>query len=85
MTSEEIERKRRRDAALGMESWLSAYDRTKLFLEKLQKENYDSVLIVTHDIIAHYLAGLLSNQEMDFTTYKYKRNFKNAEIKSFSI
>lgn len=75
-----------RDVSCNMESYESAFDRSKDFLNYIKKDGrFNDVLIVTHNCNATFLEVLLSNQKIDFNNDKHLRNFKNAEIKRFVL
>ena len=84
LTKEEKNLKFARSKSCGMESYQSAYDRTKEFLIDIKNNCvFDSVLIITHNCNATFLEDLLLNVDVDFNNDNHLRSFKNAEIKKF--
>lgn len=66
----------------GAENFADAAERFKDFIEELRSENYDSVLVVTHEIglmLAGYLFGKVKKEEVA------KEKFGNCEIVEFEL
>ena len=60
-----------------------AYNSVKSFLnDLLNKNSYQSVLIVTHNQIASFIDSILTNKKVDFN--EYVNIFANGEIKQYS-
>lgn len=73
-----------RSESCGMESYQSAYDRTKDFLLDIKNNCvFNNVLIITHNCNATFLEDLLLEINIDFNNDKHLRSFKNAEVKQF--
>ena len=86
MTDEEKEMKRTRSKNLGMETYEEAYQRAEVFLHYLPKKYpFENVLIITHDCTATFLEDILTHRPKDFKDVKFLRNFKNAELKEFTL
>ena len=84
LTPEEKLLKKTRGLGSGMESFESALQRARDFVEDMSANcPYEKVLVITHNIIAGFLEDVLLGIEVDFTTNKHIREFKNAEIKLF--
>ena len=84
LTPEEKMLKKTRGVGSGMESFESALQRARDFVEDMSANcPYEKVLVITHNIIAGFLEDVLLGIEVDFNTNKHIREFKNAEIKLF--
>ncbi len=84
-TPEEVIFKRERSQKHNMESYEHAQKRCESFLNEIRLLNLKNLLIITHGFNAIILEMLLLNQEID---YKYKKSFndfKNAEVRKFTI
>lgn len=68
-----------------MESYESVYKRAKSFLESIKNNNYENILIITHNCNASFLEDLILNIDVDFTNENHLKRFKNAEVKSFEF
>lgn len=80
-TEEEKLLRKRRDASCGMENYESVFNRAKeFFLELIQKNAYDNILIVTHATQARLLEKIILNEDIDFSNHTDLHDFKNAEI-----
>lgn len=86
LTPEEKEIRKRRDKGYGMETWEECYQRMRDFANNIKKDYgmYNSILIVTHNATATFLASVLNNTTIDYTK-GYWYEFDNAEIKHFVI
>lgn len=85
LSATELELKNSRSKDCKMESYQNVYDRIKDFLSWLEKQNFKSVLVVTHNCCASFLSNILNNLPVDFKNLDYLRNFDNAQIKCFEI
>ena len=85
LTEEEKVLKFSRAESCGMESYRSVYVRTEDFIKELSKQEYKSVLIVTHNVCASIISDILNNIKVDFNDYKKLSKFSNAEIKCFEV
>lgn len=86
LTPDERKLKSMRSKSCGMESYEEAYDRAKSFLTELKASNkYNSVLIVTHNVIASFLDDILKGVNVDYNNATHLRNFNNAEVKQYVI
>lgn len=84
LTDEERKLKNSRDKSCNMESYQSAYNRAKDFLDSIKNSSsFDNILIITHNCNATFLEVLLSEIDIDFNNSKHLRNFKNGEVKLF--
>ena len=82
----ELELKNRRASEAGMESYENCFARIKNFVEflKSQKE-YKNILVVTHNCSASFIEDILDEEKIDFSSSKFLRSFKNAEVKKFVV
>ena len=85
LTKEEILLREQNDKSCKMESYENVFSRTMDFLEFLKKQQYSSVLIVTHGIVATMLSDVLEGKKIDFNDSKKLSRFANAEVKSFNL
>ena len=86
ITEEERKLKNSRAKECGMESYQSVYERIKDFICELKKnKTHETILIVTHNVCASFIADILNNIEVDFENDSHLRNFANAEVKCFEI
>lgn len=85
LTEDEKLVRKKRDINYGIESYQSVYKRTINFLEFLKQQNYDSVLVITHEISATFIQDIYERIEIDFSNAKHTHNFSNAEIKCFDF
>ncbi len=74
------------DKNSGMEQAFDVYKRANSFVnEVLPKYKNQTVLIVTHDIIASFIEIILTNKQDTYDINKYTPLFKNAEVKCFEV
>lgn len=85
LTKIEKRQRQNREKSCGMEKYEDVYERTKSFLQYLKTQKYTSVLIITHNVGASFIANILNNIEVDFNNDKHLKNFNNAEIKCFNL
>lgn len=86
LTDEELKIKVERAPCANMESYKSAFMRVLDFYNsEIINSSYKNVLIVTHSINASSLEQIISNNLEGYKNPELLRNFKNAEIKKFSI
>lgn len=83
LTEKEKKFKFSRAKECKMESYESAYDRTKEFFLDIKDEKFNDILVITHNCNATFLETILLKLKIDFKNDKHLRNFKNAEIKMF--
>lgn len=75
-----------RDKNSGIESCEDAFLRVKDFVNELKTKNeYENILIITHEYPATCIEYFLTNKNIDFKDFVYTRNFKNAEIRKYVI
>ena len=72
-----------RNPNCGMESYESAFTRTKDFADFLKTLNFKNILVVSHNINTSCLENILTKQLTDFKTPSTMNKFKNADIKQF--
>ena len=85
LTKKEKALKEKFDKSCGLETYFGVYNRVRDFLAEIKNTNYENILIVTHDICAIFMESILKNKKLDLETYKYSRNFQNAEIREYYI
>ena len=85
ITKTEEKQRLMRDPACGIERYESVYERSKDFLQYLKEQNYDNVLIITHNVSASLMGEILNNIQVDFKNNDQLRKFGNAEIKCFEV
>lgn len=68
-----------------MESYEECYNRIDMFMKNINKYNYNSILIVTHNCCASFIEDNILKKKIDFSSEDFIRSFKNAEIKEFVI
>ncbi len=83
-TLEEQKLRAQRSKACGMENFEELKLRCKKFLQQLKTQNYNAVLVVTHNATASILADLICGNDKDYKNIR-GWNFNNAEIKKFVI
>lgn len=85
LTSEELYAQDHRLNGYGMESWQSAHDRVKDFIEDIKHIcKNKNILIVTHDSPATFLENILINKNVDYNEdLIYSKNFNNAEVREY--
>lgn len=69
----------------GIESYEECFERVKNFVHRIKNSKFQNVLIVTHDRCATFIQNIVSGKETDFSDLKNKRDFKNSEIRKFTI
>ena len=86
ISEEEKKLKFARAKECGMESYQSVYERIKDFIGELKKnKTHETILIVTHNVCASFIADILNKIEIDFENDSHLRNFANAEMKCFEV
>lgn len=85
LTNIEKQQRQNREKSCGMEKYENVYERTKNFLQYLKTQKYTSVLIITHNVGASFIADIFNNIKVDFNNDKHLRNFNNAEIRCYNI
>lgn len=81
----EAKKRSERSKDFGMESYSQAFERAKEFANYLKELKYENVLIVTHNCIATFLYGILTNKAVDFNDYHSCKGFDNAEIRKIEL
>ena len=87
LTDEEKKLKKERAKQTGMESYDEAFERAEQFIKRI-KTNYDkynSILVVTHNIIASFIEDIIQNKTKDFEDASFVKSFSNAQVKHFVI
>ena len=84
LSPSEIKQKESRSKVYGMESYKDAYARIKNFVEDIKQSNYENVLVITHHFVITCIEHILLNNG-NFSSFKYKGNIDNGEIKLFEI
>lgn len=86
LSTEELEAKRSRSKAYGMESLREMYLRVKDFFEYLLKNfSTKTVLVVTHSGVASFLQKMTLNSEYSLESFGKTALFGNAQIKHFVL
>ena len=86
LTEEEKELRLVRDERYGIESYKSVYERIVSFVKDLkQYKQYETILIVTHNVTASCLENIFRNVEVNFSDDSQLKLFNNAEVKVFKI
>ena len=68
-----------------MEKFESVYERTKDFLNFLKMQNYENVLIVTHNINASMIEDFFEGLKVEFNNDKHILRFQNSDVKIFNM
>ena len=86
LTDLEKKQKHERSKITKMESFEHGYNRALDFVNKIKSEykNKD-ILVVTHNNIASFIELIALNKKVDFNNREQMSNFKNAELKHFTI
>jgi probable phosphoglycerate mutase len=69
----------------SMEQFSQVYDRAKQFLDFLKTQTYNTVLIVTHEIVAIMLENIITGKTFDELNNIFDNTFDNAQIKQFVL
>ncbi len=85
LTEEELVMKKNRSKEAGMENYQECLGRAEMFVESIkEKYNYENILVVTHNICASFIKGILNNEKVDICDERKRKCFNNAEIKRFT-
>ncbi len=85
LTENEKRQRQSRDESCGMEKFESVYERTKEFVKFLKTQNYENVLIVTHNINASMIENIFEGLVVEFNNDKHILRFQNSDVKIFNM
>lgn len=84
LTEQQIQQKNNRLHS-SMEQFRDVYIRAGKFLDNLKLGSFNSVLVVTHDIVAIMLENIILKNKLNLNCSNFVNDFNNAEIKHFNI
>ena len=86
LSEEEKQIRKVRDKNYGLETYEEVYLRVKDFVHELVSQNkYNNVLVITHSFPATCLEWFLTDTIPNFDNYIHIKDFKNAEVRKYSI
>lgn len=86
LSDEEKQQKATRSKEYGMESIANVLERTTKFVNELEQNYKDKVvLVITHNVVASMIEHFVKYKKFDKEKFSNLKLFENAEIKKFEL
>ena len=85
LTEEEKALKFSRSKQAKMENYREVFERVCGFVTDLKTQNFESVLVITHDVVAGFIEDIILNKTIDWENDSRPRRFQNCEMREYEI